>query len=99
VNQAAPAAPTTLAIHGIPTGVERVLLEHYRIDDAHSNAYTVWQKMGSPQNPTAQQYTELQAAGQLQLLTSPVWLDVKNGGVTITTELPRQSISLLHLKW
>ena len=99
VNQPAPATPTTVSIHGIPAGTERVLLEHYRIDDTHSNAYTVWQKMGSPQHPTAQQYADLRAAGQLQLLTSPEWLDVKNGEVKISTELPRQGISLLHLKW
>jgi xylan 1,4-beta-xylosidase len=99
VNQSAPATPATVNIDGIPGGVERVLLEHYRIDDAHSNAYTVWQKMGSPQHPTAEQYADLRAAGQLQLLTSPEWLDVKNGEVKISTELPRQGISLLHLKW
>jgi xylan 1,4-beta-xylosidase len=99
VNQPAEAASTSVTIHGIPAGVDRVLLEHYRIDDTHSNAYTVWQSMGSPQNPTAQQYTELQAAGQLQLLTSPEWLEVRDGEVTISTRLPRQGISLLRLKW
>ena len=99
VNQPAPATPTMVTIHGIPAGVQRVLLEHYRIDQTHSNAYTVWQQMGSPQHPTAQQYADLQAAGQLQLLTSPVWLDVKDGQVTVSTDLPRESISLLHLTW
>jgi xylan 1,4-beta-xylosidase len=99
VNQPAPGAPASVTIHGIPSGVERVLLEHYRIDDTHSNAYALWQKIGSPQHPTSQQYAELKAAGQLQLLISPEWLQVKNGEVKITTELPRQSISLLHLKW
>lgn len=99
VNEEAPATPTTVTIHGIPAGVHRVLLEHYRIDQTHSNAYTVWQHMGSPQKPTSQQYAGLQAAGQLQLLTSPVWLDVKDGQVTVFTTLPRESISLLHLTW
>ncbi|HEY5057293.1 MAG TPA: beta-xylosidase [Acidobacteriaceae bacterium] len=99
VNEEAPATPTTVTIRGIPAGVQRVLLEHYRIDQTHSNAYTVWQHMGSPQKPTSQQYAELQAAGQLQLLTSPVWLDVMHGQVTISTALPRESISLLHLTW
>ena len=99
VNQPAPAAPTTVTVHGIPAGVNRVLVEHYRIDDTHSNAYTVWQKMGSPQHPTSEQYAHLQAAGQLQLFSSPTWLDVKNGEVQLTTELPREAISLLHLKW
>jgi xylan 1,4-beta-xylosidase len=99
VNQPAPPAPASVTVHGIPAGVDRVFLEHYRIDDTHSNAYTVWQKMGSPQHPTSQQYAELKAVGQLQLMTSPEWLDVKNGEVKIATELPRQGISLLHMKW
>ena len=56
-----------VTITGIPAGVKRVLLEHYRIDETHSNAYTAWKNMGSPQAPTPEQYGELKAAGQLQL--------------------------------
>ena len=99
VNQPAPPVPTTVTVSGIPLSVNRVLLEHYRIDDSHSNAYTVWQKMGSPQHPTPQQYADLQAAGQLQLLNSPEWLNVNHGQVQISTELPRSGISLMRLKW
>jgi len=99
VDGAADAAPASVTIGGIPAGVHRVLLEHYRIDDTHSNAYTVWKAMGSPQHPTTQQYAHLRDAGQLELLTSPVWLEVANGQVVVRTELPRQGISLLHLKW
>jgi len=99
VNQPADYSPTTITISGIPTGVHRVLLQHFRIDDTHSNAYTVWQHMGSPQHPTSQQYAELQSAGQLQLLTSPRWLVVSNGQVEVETGMPREGISLLHLTW
>jgi xylan 1,4-beta-xylosidase len=99
VNQPAEPSPTTVTISGIPASVHRVLLEHFRIDDTHSNAYTVWQHMGSPQHPTSQQYAELQSAGQLQLLTSPRWLVVTNGQVEVATEMPREGISLLHLTW
>jgi xylan 1,4-beta-xylosidase len=99
VDGAAEGAPTTVMIDGIPADVHRVLLEHYRLDVSHSNAYTVWQAMGSPQHPTTKQYAELKAAGQLQLLTSPEWLDVSNGKVKVATDMPRQGISLLHLKW
>ena len=95
----APAADVQVAITGIPAGVKKVLLEHYRIDESHSNAYTAWKNMGSPQSPTPEQYAQLKAAGQLQLLTSPVWLDVDNGKVTVETTLPRQAVSLLRLKW
>ena len=99
VDGAAESLPTTVTIRGLPAGVHRVLLEHYRIDGTHSNSYTAWQGMGSPQHPTTQQYANLQAAGQLQLLTSPKWLDVSNGQVQIVTNMPRQGTSLMHLKW
>lgn len=98
-NKPEPSAPTKVSIEGIPAGVHRVLLEYFRIDDNHSNAYTVWQAMGSPQHPDSEQYARLKAAGQLQLLTSPRWLDVHNGGVEITTSLPHESVSLLRLRW
>jgi xylan 1,4-beta-xylosidase len=37
-----------VTIAGIPSGAKRVLLEHYRIDDTHSNSYSVWKAMCSP---------------------------------------------------
>jgi xylan 1,4-beta-xylosidase len=96
-----PASPANVqvTIMGIPASVKRVLLEHFRIDDTHSNAYTVWKQMGSPQSPTPAQYARLKQAGQLEMLTSPEWVDVEQGEVTIETELPRQATSLLRLEW
>jgi xylan 1,4-beta-xylosidase len=88
-----------VTIAGIPSGAKRVLLEHYRIDDTHSNSYSVWKAMGSPQTPTPEQYTQLKEAGQLELLSSPQWLDVSDGRVTIDTYLPRQATSMMRLKW
>ena len=96
-----PATPADVEIFvsGIPAGMKRVLLEHYRIDESNSNAYTAWKNMGSPQSPTPEQYAQLKAAGQLQLLSSPAWIDVDNGRVIVETTLPRQAVSLLRLKW
>jgi len=96
-----PAAGTEVqvTIAGIPLGIKKVLLEHYRIDDTHSNSYSVWKAMGSPQTPTPEQYARLKEAGQLELLSSPQWLDVSNGRVTIGIDLPRQATSLMRLKW
>jgi xylan 1,4-beta-xylosidase len=95
----APGTSVQVTITGVPAGVKKVLLQHYRIDETHSNAYTVWKQMGSPQNPTPEQYARLKAAGQLELLKSPQWLDVYDGKVNIATELPRQATSLMRLKW
>jgi len=62
-------------------------------------AASVWKAMGSPQQPTTEQYAQLQAVAGLQLLTSPVWTDVVDGRLDLTTELPRQSISLVTITW
>ena len=99
INTPAPSTTTSVMVHGIPSGVDRVRVTQYRIDDMHSNAYTVWQQMGSPQHPDAQQQAQLQAAGQLQLFTSPSWLDVHNGTIQLSAEMPRQSVALYQLTW
>jgi xylan 1,4-beta-xylosidase len=74
----------------------KVLLNHYRIDQEHSNSYTVWKEMGSPQNPTPEQISELEKAGQLELYTSPKWINLENGETTIKMKLPRQGVSLFQ---
>jgi xylan 1,4-beta-xylosidase len=96
-NVPAPAAAVEVKIKGIPTG--QVLLHHYRIDQENSNAYERWKKLGSPQNPTPDQVAELEKAGQLQLLTSPEWVNIKQGEGVIKITLPRQGVSLLQLSW
>lgn len=95
----ASASTVDVTVAGIPAGISRVLLQHYRIDETHSNSYTVWKQMGSPQTPTGEQYARLKQAGQLELLNSPEWLDVRDGKVLITIELPLQATSLLRLSW
>jgi xylan 1,4-beta-xylosidase len=96
---AAPAAEVEVAIGGVPVGVKRVLLEHYRIDETHSNAYTLWKAIGSPARPTTEQETKLKAAGQLEMMDSPKWVDVTAGEVRVRTEMPRQATSLLRIHW
>ncbi len=93
------ASQVEIAITGIPAGVTRVLLEQYRIDDTHSDAYAAWKEMGSPDAPTAEQYARLKSAGQLQTLTSPAWLDVHDGKILVSSDLPRQAVALMRLSW
>ena len=95
----APATEVQVTVLWIPPEVKKVLLQHYRIDDTHSNSYSVWKAMGSPQTPTAKQYAQLKEAGQLELLNSPQWLEVSAGKVIISTVLPRQATSMMRLTW
>jgi xylan 1,4-beta-xylosidase len=93
----AAAANIVLSIDGVPDG--RALLQHYRIDQTHSNAYTAWQAMGSPQSPDSDQYKALERASELALFESPRWIDIEEGTARLTLNLPRQSVSLLKLEW
>lgn len=92
-------AEIELSIGGLPLHITQALVEHFRIDRTHSNAFTAWKEMGSPQSPSQAQYEQLQAAGQLQLLTSPGWLTVGGGAASLRFSLPRQGISLLRISW
>jgi len=95
----APAAPIDLAVSGLPESARLVLLEHFRIDRHHSNAFTAWKEMGSPQSPSAEQYERLQRAGQLQLLASPARIPLEHGTARMQFTLPRQGVSLVRLTW
>lgn len=96
---AGPAAVVNLQVTGFPRLQRRALMEHYRIDGAHSNAYTAWKAMGSPQSPTPEQVAQLQAAGGLQLLESPRWVDLDAGTAKLSFALPRQGVSLVRFSW
>ncbi|AEE53078.1 GH39 family glycosyl hydrolase [Haliscomenobacter hydrossis] len=74
-------------------------VHHYRIDDENSNAYEVWKKMGSPENPSAEQIAILEKAGQLTLLSSPSYVKTSNGSLKMNVQLPRQGVSLLKFDW
>jgi len=93
----AQASKIELKIDGIP--VDRPTLEHYRIDADHSNAYEAWKKMGSPAQPSTEQYHALERAGQLERLEPPRVLEARAASVTVTFELPRQAVSLIKIGW
>ncbi len=95
----APAAPIDLTIEGLPPDAKRALSEHFRIDAQHSNAFTAWKNMGSPQSPSHVQYEQLQGAGQLQLLNSPAWISLDHGAAHLQFALPRQGLSLIRIAW
>ncbi len=91
----AAASSVHLEFTGMPNG--GALLRHYRIDETHSNAWSAWKAMGSPQHPSGEQYASLEASGQLQELGSPQWIAVKNGQAAVEITLPRQAVSLINL--
>jgi len=96
---AASLASIEVQIDGLPLPPTSGVLEHFRIDSSHSNAFAAWKEMGSPQSPSVEQAQRLQKAGQLQLLDSPQPMTIENGSVHLQFGLPRQSLSLIRLAW
>ena len=94
-----PSAPIDLVVTGLPAGAKRGLLEHFRVDSEHSDAFTAWKQMGSPPSPSDSQYLRLESAGRLQLLDSPAWVEMQKGSIQLHFLLPRQGLSLVRLSW
>jgi len=88
-----------LVLKGLPKSVAAILLLEDRVDHDHSNAYTAWQRMESPQNPSDAQRQELKGAGQLQLFESPRWLQAHHDEVEVTFTEPLEGVSLLTFTW
>jgi len=94
-----PGAPISLLITGLPANAKRSLLEHFRVDSNHSDAFASWKEMGSPQSPAESEYKHLESAGQLELLNSPAWVETKQGSTELHFTLSRQGLSLVRLSW
>jgi xylan 1,4-beta-xylosidase len=91
------AAPVELAIAGLPRG--RMLVQHFRVDDDHSNSFEAWRRMGSPSQPSPGQYALLEAAGQLQSVESPRWTNSADGRLRLNFDLPLHGVSLILVTW
>jgi xylan 1,4-beta-xylosidase len=98
-DQPGSAASVDLNAKGLPPNVNRISLRQFRVDANHSNAYAAWQHAGSPQHPSPEQYAALESAGQLQLIDSPRWIDVKAGRAQFHFEMPLQALSPIELTW
>ncbi len=92
-------ASLTADVLGLPPATRRVLVTQFRIDANHSNAYTLWQAMGSPAHPTPAQTAELKTRDGLEPVSSPAWMEVNEGRLQLQTILPPQSVSLVQFSW
>jgi xylan 1,4-beta-xylosidase len=93
---AAPVAEIALGVDGVPTG--KVHVERFLVDAQHSNAYSAWQRMGSPEQPTTQQFMELQRAAKLEIVDRSD-LAVSAEHASSNLKLGRQGVMLVRLSW
>jgi xylan 1,4-beta-xylosidase len=92
-------ADVEISLSGLPAAAGKPRVTQYRIDENHSNAFTAWQRMGSPQQPTPEQYAQLEKDGQLESVPAPAIERDRTGPSVLRLTLPRQAVSLLVLEW
>ena len=95
----APEARIRLELSGLPPALAAVEVEHYRMDERHSNAHALWKDMGSPQELASDARARLEQAGHLQLLGPRTTARVAGGALALTFALPLQAVSLVRLGW
>ena len=94
-----PNAAVQLSLKALPERIRESQVTHYRIDEEHSNAFSAWKHMGSPQQPTPDQYTSLELAGQLAMLGAAELLRVTQREGRLSFSLPRQAVDLVLIEW
>jgi xylan 1,4-beta-xylosidase len=71
----------------------------FQVDRDHANSYEKWKALGSPEQPTAAQYAELEKASALVNLALPAQANVRDGKMDVPFRLSRQGVTLIRVTW
>ncbi len=93
---AAPDAPVHLAVDGLQG--RSVEAAEFRMDATHSNAYSVWEQMGSPAHPDAAQMAQLKKTAELEQTVRDHGIPVHAGKAAMELTLPRLGVALVRLR-
>jgi xylan 1,4-beta-xylosidase len=77
---------------------DNITISCFLVDEVHSNSYTLWKKMGSPQQVSKEKFIELKKAGQLEK-AGDERLKVLNGIINYQLNLKSQGVALLKISW
>jgi len=91
------ATKVNLNIQGIDA--VKIRITEYLIDQAHSNSFTAWKKMNSPQNPTAREYHALELAGHLYQSGKVQSMKIHTRQLRLAVNLQPQAITLFKITW
>ncbi len=92
-----PPAAIDIDLTGTPNGSPAVV--RTLVDEGHSNSFTAWLAMGSPQNPSPAQIQELEEASKLKPIDQATSVTPADSGCRIRFDLARQGVTLLELEW
>ncbi len=92
------AEPASIALSLDGLHGRAVTAAEFRMDATHSNAYRVWQEMGSPAQLNEEQRRKLEQAGGLEQSAAEHTVSVNAGKAALKLDLPRQGVVLVRLR-
>jgi xylan 1,4-beta-xylosidase len=92
------AAPVQIDVTVDGLAGDEALVNEFRMDSSHSNAYQAWQLIGSPAQPTPEQIEQLQKAGALDQTVLNPNPALHHGEASLALSLPRQGVMLIRLR-
>ena len=96
---AGPQASVELALNSLPSRTGKARVRQFRIDEHHGNPWVVWKGMGSPPQPSGDQYAKLEEAGRLREVAEPVEMEDEGSLIKARFKLPRQAVAFLEFEW
>src|SRR5215469_7728028 len=93
-----PAEPARIELSLDGLRGKSITASEFRMDTTHSNAWRVWQQMGSPAQPSEQQKKQLEQAGRLEESVPAHSVGVHGGEARIQLDLPRQGVALIRFR-
>ncbi len=86
-------AKVDLAVAGLAASSYRI--EHYRIDQDHSNAHTIWRALGSPQDPSEAELSAIKQRQGLERFAPDRRVSPADRTLALELSLPLPSVSLV----
>jgi xylan 1,4-beta-xylosidase len=87
----------TLTLEAIENEIEFVV-EHFRIDEIHSNAYHEWCQQGSPNFPNPEQYEAIKRREGLEKINDDYIVISTNNKIQISLTMSLHAVSLVTLR-
>ena len=91
------APPVNISLHLDGLTSDKASMKRFLVDHDHSNAYTTWLAMGSPQQPSTEQRAALIKGSTLDQVDPQQSLAIHNKSATLTFPLARRGVSLVQI--
>lgn len=83
----------TLQLTGLP--FTDAALVHYRIDESHTNPFRIWEMLGAPLRPSAEDFALMREHQELTAIAGPSSAAIDSGSMSLDFDLPLPGVSLI----